>query len=114
LPAKSAITTGTQKRIGLPGVLTEANRITGRISSSQRQLERLTPEITRWQKANLRILLTETKTTRHYQNPVHPPQQVLDAPTDPEKKDWDLKSYLMKLVEDFKKDINSSLKELMH
>jgi phage-related protein len=30
----------------------------------------------------------------------------------PEKQDSDLKSYLMKLVEDFKKDINYSLKEI--
>ena len=34
----------------------------------------LTPEITRWQKANIRILLTETKNTGHHQNPVRPPQ----------------------------------------
>ena len=29
LPAESALTTGTQVRVGLPEVLTEANRITG-------------------------------------------------------------------------------------
>jgi hypothetical protein len=39
LPAESALTTGTKVRVGLPGVLTEANRITGGSSSSQRQLE---------------------------------------------------------------------------
>jgi hypothetical protein len=39
LPAESALTTGTQVRLRLPGVLTEANRITGGTSSSQRQLE---------------------------------------------------------------------------
>jgi hypothetical protein len=38
LLAQSALTTGTQERIELPGVLTEANRITGGTSSSQRQL----------------------------------------------------------------------------
>jgi hypothetical protein len=32
-------------------------------------------------------------------------------PNRPEKQDLDLKSYLMKLVEDIKKDINNSLKE---
>jgi hypothetical protein len=63
LPAKSVVTTGTQERVGLRRVLTEANRITGGTSYSQRQLEHLTPEITRWKKENLRILLTETKTT---------------------------------------------------
>jgi hypothetical protein len=30
----------------------------------------------------------------------------------PEKQDLDLKSYLMMLVEDFKKDINNTLKEI--
>ena len=48
LPEENALTTGTQERVGLPRVLTEANRITGGTSSSQRELEHLTPEITRW------------------------------------------------------------------
>ena len=34
LPGR-VLTTGTQERVGLPGVLTEANRITGGTSSSQ-------------------------------------------------------------------------------
>jgi chromosome segregation ATPase len=33
-------------------------------------------------------------------------------PKMPEKQDWNLKSYLMRLVEDFKKGINNSLKEI--
>jgi hypothetical protein len=53
LPAESALTTGTQERVGLPGVLLKANRITGETSSRKRHLEHLTPEITRWQKANI-------------------------------------------------------------
>ena len=61
LPTESALTTETQERVGLPRLLTEAVRITGGTSSSQRHLEYLTPEITRWWKANLRNLLTETK-----------------------------------------------------
>ena len=72
LPAESPLKTETLERVGLPGVLTEANRITGGTSSSQRQLEHLIPEITRWGKANVRILLTETKTTHHHQNPSLP------------------------------------------
>ena len=39
LPAESALTTGTQVRVGLPGVLTEAKRITEGSIFSQRQLE---------------------------------------------------------------------------
>jgi hypothetical protein len=38
LPAASTLTTETQERVGLPGVLTETNRITGGTSYSQRQL----------------------------------------------------------------------------
>ena len=51
-------------------------------------------------------------TTWHHQNSVLPSQQVLDTPTHWKKQDLDLKLYLMILVEDFKKDINNSLKEL--
>jgi hypothetical protein len=39
LPAESVLTTGTQVRVGLPGVLTEANRITGGTNSNQRQFD---------------------------------------------------------------------------
>jgi hypothetical protein len=58
LPAESALTTDTQEISSLPGLLIEANRITIETISNQRQLYQLTPEITRWQKANLRIFLT--------------------------------------------------------
>ena len=33
-------------------------------------------------------------------------------PNTPKKQDWDLKSYLMMLVEDIKKGFNNSLKEI--
>ena len=69
------------ERAGLLRVLKQTYRFRGRTSSSQRQQEHLTPEITRCQKTNARILPTETKTTWHHQNPVLPPQQVLDTPT---------------------------------
>ena len=39
LLAESALTTGTQERVGLPGVLTEAKTISGESSSNQRQVE---------------------------------------------------------------------------
>jgi hypothetical protein len=81
LPAESALTTETQKRASLPGLLVEAKRITKGTSSNQRQPEQLTPEITRWQKADVRILLTETKTTHHHQNEALPTQPVLGTPT---------------------------------
>jgi hypothetical protein len=101
-----------QERAGPPGVLTQAYRPIEGACSRQRQQENLKPEITRRQKANARILPTEFKTTWHHQNPVLSPQQVLDTPNTPEKQDLDLKPYLMILVEDFKTEINNSLKEI--
>jgi hypothetical protein len=55
LPTESTLITKTQERTKLPGLLTEANRITGGKSSNQRQLYQITVEITRWRKANVRI-----------------------------------------------------------
>lgn len=110
-PTRECSDPGTQERASLPGVLTKTNRLTVRKSSSQTHLEHLTPEITRWQQTSMRILLTEIKTAQHYQNPVLPPQWVLDTATHEKKQYLDLKSYLMMLVADFKKDINNSLKE---
>jgi hypothetical protein len=81
LPSECFLTTETQERFGLPGVLIEANRIIGGTSSRQTQLEHLTPDINRWQKANIRIILTETKTTWHHQNPECKPHQILDTTT---------------------------------
>jgi hypothetical protein len=108
LPAESALTTGTQERVGLPGVLTEANRITGGTSSSKRQLEHLKPKITRWRKTN------ETRNQDQWASsePSTPTTASPGYPNTPEKQDSELKSYLMILVEDFKKGINNSLKEI--
>jgi hypothetical protein len=44
--------------------------------------------------------------------PSTPPTVSPGYPNTPEKQDSDLKSYLMMLVEDFKKGINNSLKEI--
>jgi chromosome segregation ATPase len=44
--------------------------------------------------------------------PSTPTKESPGYPNTPEKQDLDLKSYLMMLVEDFKKDINNSLKEI--
>jgi hypothetical protein len=41
-----------QERAGLPGVLT--HRLAGGTSHSQRQQDRITPEITRWREAMVR------------------------------------------------------------
>jgi hypothetical protein len=44
--------------------------------------------------------------------PSTPTSASFGYPNTPEKQDSDLKSYLMMLIEDFKKDINNSLKEI--
>jgi hypothetical protein len=46
-------------------------------SSNQRQLNQITAEITGWQKAIARILLTETKISHHHQNKALPHRPVL-------------------------------------
>jgi hypothetical protein len=76
------------ERDGLPGVLTQAYRPTGRTSSSQRQQDHLTPEVTRWQKASARTLPTEIKGTWHHKNPVLPSHQVLHTSTHQKSKIW--------------------------
>jgi hypothetical protein len=83
LPAENTLTTEIQERANLPCLLIEANRIMKGTSSNKTLLKQLTPEITRWLKANIRILLTETKTTHHHQNPALPPQSFLDTPIHP-------------------------------
>jgi hypothetical protein len=108
------VTTGTLERVGLPGVLTEGNRITGGKSSSQRQLEHLTPEITRWGKASVSVSKNLTKRNQDYSassEPSTPTTASPGYPNTPKKQDLDLK-YLMMLVEDFKKGINNSLREI--
>jgi hypothetical protein len=44
--------------------------------------------------------------------PSHPTTANPGYPNTPEKQDSDLKSLLMMMIEDFKKDINHSLKEI--
>jgi hypothetical protein len=46
----------------------------------------------------------------HQQNPLLPPQQALDTPTHQNNK-TDLKPHLMMMKEEFKEDLNNSLKE---
>ena len=53
---------------------------------AQQQARRLT-ETARKRKANVRILLTEIKTTHHHQNAALPPHPVLGTPTHPNSTD---------------------------
>jgi hypothetical protein len=112
LPTESTLTTETQERAGLPGLLTEANK--------NHRRNRLQSET------------TITTNSRDYQmakgkqknltkgNQNHSPSSECSTPTlaNPgypntcKKQDSELKSYIMRLVEDFKKGINNSLKEI--
>jgi hypothetical protein len=96
-PAETALTTGTQERTGLPGVLTEANRITGGKSSSQRQIEHLTPD-----QKMVKGKLNNLTNGNHYHTvssePSTPTTVSPGYPNTPEKQDSDLKSYLAMLV----------------
>jgi hypothetical protein len=56
LPEESALTTGTQEKSWSPRSVDRDYRITGGTSSRHRQLEHLTPEITRWQKGKWKNL----------------------------------------------------------
>ena len=87
-----------QGRVGLPGVLRQASRPTGGTSDSQRQQDQLTLEITRWRKANTRMLPTETKV------PSEPSSPTIAIPQHTRKaRSGFKKSPLMILLEDFKK-----------
>ena len=112
LPGEGAQTTETKERASLPGLLIEANRITRGKISNRSQLQQLTPEIIRWRKANIRILLTETKTTHHHQNYSTPTSPWPGNAKTLEKVVPYLKAYLRLMVEDIKNDFNNSLKEI--
>jgi hypothetical protein len=99
-----------QERAGLQGVLTRAYRLIGRTSSSQRQQEHITPQITRWQKANARILqkprplgIIRTKYSNHRES-------WIPQPTRKARLRFKIISYYA--TRDFKKDINNSQKDI--
>jgi hypothetical protein len=102
---KPSVHWSCQERAGLPWVLTQAYRLKVRTSSTQSQQEHLTPEITKWQKANTRVWPTETKTTWHHKKQVLIPQRVLNNPKTHEEQDSDLKIYLNMMVEDLKRTL---------
>ena len=57
-------------------------------SNTKWQQDQLTPEISRGQKANVGMLLTEIKALWQHLNPILQPQQVLDIPTHQKNKIW--------------------------
>jgi hypothetical protein len=78
LTSETALTTGTQERVGLRGVLTEADRRNKLKSEIARISNTRDYQMAKGKGKNL---TKKTKTTRHHQNPLLPPQQVLDTAT---------------------------------
>ena len=111
MPEKSALTTGTQERVGIPGVLTEAKRITG-ISNPTRDSLNINTRDFQMVKGKHKNLNNRNQDNWASSKPGTPITMSPGYPNKPEKKDTDLKSYLMVVVEDFKKGINYSLKEI--
>jgi hypothetical protein len=79
-------------------VLTQAYRLTGGTSSSQRQQEYLTQEITRWQKIKRKNLTNRNKEYLASSEPSTHTTASPGYPNTPEKQDLDLKSYLIILI----------------
>ena len=77
-----------QGRAGHPGVLSQACRSTGGASTSERQQDQITSEITRWLKANIELVPTEIKATWYILIPILPQHQLLDTPTYQKGKIW--------------------------
>jgi hypothetical protein len=106
LPAENALTTGIQVNVRLPGVVTEANRIPTRDS--------LIINTRDFQMAKGKHKNFTNRNQEHWASsePSTPTTTSPGYPNTPEKQDADLKSYLMMVVEDLKKSINNSLKEI--
>jgi hypothetical protein len=86
-------------------VLTEANRITGGTSSSQRQIDQ------RLQDGKSKHKNFINRNQDHLASSEHSTPTTVSPryPNTPKKTNPDIKSYLMMLAEDFKKGINNSL-----
>jgi hypothetical protein len=108
LPAESALTTGTQVKVRLTGVLTEAKRITAPTSDSLN----INTRDFQMAKGKHRNLINKNQEDWAPSEPSMPNTTSSGYPNTPEKQDSDLKSHLMMVVEDFKKGINNSLKEI--
>lgn len=97
------------KRIGLQGVLT--HRLAEETSHSQRQHDQLIPEITRWREANSKNISKENQGYLASSESSSPTTARPGYPNTEEKQNSDLKSHLMmRIIEDFQKDINNSFK----
>jgi hypothetical protein len=110
LPEESTLKTETQERARLPGLLTKAQN---------HRRNKLQPETTitnnsrdyQVVKGKDKNLTNRNQDHSPSSDPALPTQPVLDTPTHLKNKTH-LKSHLMMLVEDIKKDVDNSLKEI--
>jgi hypothetical protein len=96
------------ERTDLPGVLT--HRLAGGISQSQRQQNQLTQEIT--SESNCKNRRNRNQDYLASSEPSFLTTLNPGYANTPEKQDFDSKSLLILMIEDFKRDINNSLKEI--
>ena len=94
------------ERTGLPVILT--HRLAGGISHSQRQKNQLTTEA----RGKGEDISNRNQGYLASSEPSSPTTASPGYPNTSEKQDSDLKSHLLMMIEDIKKDINNSLKEI--
>jgi hypothetical protein len=111
LPAESALTTETQDRASFPGLLIEANRITGGTSSNQTNITTNSRDY-QMAKDKRKNLTNRNQDHSPSSEPSTPTSASPGHPNTPKKLDPDFKAYLMMMVEDIKKDFNNSLEEI--
>jgi hypothetical protein len=112
LPAESTLTTETQEESCTPR--------TGDRGKQNHRSNKLQPETTittntrdyQMAKRKLKNLANRNQDHSPSSEPSTPTSASPGCPNTPEKQDSDLKSYLKMMVEDFKKGINNSLKEI--
>jgi DNA anti-recombination protein RmuC len=107
LPAESVVATGTQERVGLPGIKNHRR--------NKLQPETAITTNTRdYQMAKVKRKNLINRNQDHWASsePSTPTTVSAGCPNTSEKQDSDIKSYHMMLVEDYKKEINNSIKEI--
>jgi hypothetical protein len=83
--AESTLTTQTQEKAGLPGLLTEARESQEEQPPARDNYKTNTRDY-KMAKGKHKNLTNKTKTTNHHKIPALPPQSVLDIPTHPKSK----------------------------
>jgi hypothetical protein len=111
LACRECPTTGTQVRVGLPGVLTEANRMKEDQAPGRHSLK-INNRDYQMKKSKCKNFTNRNQEHWISSEPSSPNTAGPGYPNTSEKQDEDLKSYIMKVVEDFKKGINNPFKEI--